>query len=29
MEKNLQKQYFTDCDLWIAQDLWRAHNQIL
>ena len=29
MEKNLQKQYLTDYNLWIAQDLWRAHNQIL
>ena len=29
MEKNLQKVYLKYHYLWIAQDLWQAHYQIL
>ena len=29
MEKKLQKSYLTDYDIFIAQNLWQAHYQIL
>ena len=29
MEKKLQKVYLISYNLWIAQDLWQAHYQIL
>ena len=29
MEKKLQKSYFSDSNLLLAQDLWQAHHQIL